>query len=652
VYWVALGLARALKTAGKHARGFATLAGAAVHRGLGTDQSGVGFLARLRDAARGGTDQIRERPRRGLTWPLRLLLAASLAVPLFLLVITAWHNYRLVRLQAEERAMIEASELHEQALNTLKTYAIVLAWVDARTRGLDWDQIEHDGELHRFLADLDTLPPIDDVWMVDAAGHPRASGRFPSVPPIDVSDRDFFEAEKGKNVGVFVSREQVGALTHALEFDICERRAVRDGAFDGIIAVSARMNFFSDFYRTVSEDKHSVASLVRSDGSILVRYPALRSQPVVASDGPLIRATAVMPDRGLFWGPEEPDGISRLYGYRRVEGYPIYVTYGIPRGDVLAVWRANLVNYSLFAVPASFALFSITLLAARQIQRHKIALWRWRTTARRLKREMNRRTLAEDELRQAQKMEALGQLTGGVAHDFNNLLTVLQGSLEMLSGRQQDPKLQARLEMAFGTIERAERLTNQLLAFARRQPLTVARVDLNDLLRQMAELLTRTVGSGIAVETDLWPELWPIDVDATQLELAVINLAINSRDAMPTGGVLRVRTFNKSLTEPVLSEGLASGGDFVALEISDTGIGMPPEVIARAFEPLFTTKGPDKGTGLGLSMVYGFARQSGGSATIRSEVGRGTAVTLLLPRSKVGAPAGAYAIDLPAAGSA
>ena len=245
---------------------------------------------------------------------------------------------------------------------------------------------------------------------------------------------------------------------------------------------------------------------------------------------------------------------------------------------------------------------------------------------------MGRRTRAEAELHQAQKMEALGQLTGGVAHDFNNLLTVLRGSLEMLSGRQRDPKLQARVDTALGTIERAEKLTGQLLAFSRRQPLSVARVDLNDLLHQMVELLARTVGSGIKVTTDFAPDLWPVDVDSTQLELAVINLAINSRDAMPSGGCLAVRTFNTALPPRAAADELSGGGEFVSLEISDTGVGMPPEVIARAFEPFFTTKGPGKGTGLGLSMAYGFARQSGGSAAIRSEVGHGTTVTLLLPR--------------------
>ena len=604
-----------------------------------------GWLGR---GSRNRADAIQERPRRRLTWPLRGLLAASLAVPLLLLAIAAWQNFRLVQYQAEERVRIEAGELAEHALDTFKTYAIVLAWIDARTRGLDWNRIEHDEELHRFLSDLDTLPQIDEVWMADAAGHPQVSGRSSPIPPIDVSDRDCFAAEQEKDVGVFIGREQIGALTHAPEFDICERRSTADKAFDGIIVVSARPAYFSEFYRTVSGDPRFAASLVRSGGSLLVRYPTLPAPSVLARGSPFMQAIASNPDRGLFWGRGESDNTERIFAYQGVLGYPLYVATGIPRKDVLTSWLANLVNYSLFAVPASLALFGMTLLAVRQIQRHAITSWRWRTTARRLRREMNRRAQAEAELRQAQKMEALGQLTGGVAHDFNNLLTVLQGSLEMLSGRQQSDQLQARVDTALRTVERGERLTEQLLAFARRQPLARATIDLNAQLRRMAELLARTVGSGIAIHTDLAPDLWPVDADATQLELAVINLAINARDAMPGGGELGIRTFNRAVPPEAEAEQPTKVEDFVGLEISDTGHGMPPEVAARAFEPFFTTKEAGKGTGLGLSMVYGFARQSGGSAAIRSDVGRGTAVTLQLPR---GMPArqtdGAGATDLP-----
>jgi signal transduction histidine kinase len=621
---LALGLARAMSTAIRRVSGFASWDGARVSRDRGFGSQGSGLFPAAE------ADPVGERPQRGLAWTSRLLLVAALAVPLLLLTLAASQNFRLVRLEAKQRVTIETGQLHEHALSAIGTYALILAWIDDRIRGLNWDRIAHDGELHRFLSNLETLPQIGAVLLVDRRGQIRAVGSpFPAAD-ADASNRDAFVAQRDRDAGIFIGREHMDQLTRLSDFDISRRRSTPDDSFDGVIIISANPGYFADFFSTISRDENFSALLLRDDGSVLVRYPPLPSPRVFSSETPVMRAIAAEPDRGLFWGRGGIDGIERLFGYQRVGGYPLYVAFGIPRQGVLALWRANLVDYLLFAIPASLGLFCMTLFAVRQLQQQRVATWRWRLTARRLNREMHRRTRAEADLHQAQKMEALGQLTGGVAHDFNNLLTVLQGCLEILSGRQAEPALQARVEMALATVERGERLTSQLLAFARRQPLTVARLDLNDTLRQMAELMARTVGSKVSVETDFAPDLWPIDADATQLELAVINLAINSRDAMPEGGVLRIRTFKTTLTEGVLGEAV----DFVGLEISDTGTGMTPEILARAFEPFFTSKGPDKGTGLGLSLVYGFARQSGGSASIRSEVGRGTAVTLLLPQAR------------------
>jgi two-component system, NtrC family, sensor kinase len=604
------------------------------YRVLSAGARAPALFDRFRDAGDDATDGVEVRPSRGLTWPSRLLLVAALAVPLSLLTIAAWQSFRLEQREAAQRVNIEAGELHEHVLSAMQTYALILTWIDDRIHGLDWDRIERDDELHRFLSNLETLPQISAVLLIDPNGRIRASGRRFPAGAGDASDRNSFIAQRDGAAGIFIGREHVDRLTRLSDFDISRRRSAPGEGFDGVIVISARPEYFTDFFSTISRDEKASALLFREDGSVLVRYPPIFAALVFSSDRPVMRAIATAPDRGTFWGGGATDGVERLFSYQRVGEYPLYVAFGIPRQGVLALWWANLVDYLLFAVPASLGLLCVTLFAVRQLQQQRVATWRWRATARRLNREMHRRMEVEGDLYQAQKMEALGQLTGGVAHDFNNLLTVLQGCLEMLSGRQIEQTLQARVEMALATVERAEKLTSQLLAFARRRPLTVARLDLSDLLPQMAELLARTVGSAVRVETDFAPGLWPVDADATQLELALINLAINSRDAMPEGGVLRVRTFNASLPDPASRDQPDPPADFVGLEISDTGAGMPPEILARAFEPFFTSKEPGKGTGLGLSMVYGFARQSGGSASIRSEVGHGTAVTLLLPRAQ------------------
>ncbi|MBV9378353.1 MAG: hypothetical protein JO320_25470 [Alphaproteobacteria bacterium] len=599
-----------------------------------------------------GANEVGARPTRSFAWPSRLLLVAAVAVPLSLLTIAAWQNFRLERREAEQRINIETGELHEHALNAVQTYELILAWIDDRIRGLDWDRIEQDAGLQRFLSDLETLPQIGAVVLLDPNGRIRASGR--PLPPAaaDLSNSNASMAQKGDAAGISIGGP-VDPLTHLSGFDIRRRRSTLDGSFDGVIAISARPEYFANFFSTVSSDENASALLLRDDGSVLVRYPPLVAPLVFSSDRPVMRAIATSPDHGVFWSHGGTDGVQRLFGYRRIGKYPLYVAFGIPKHGVLARWWANLIDYLLFAVPASLGLLCMTLFAVRQLQRQRIATWRWRATAQRLTREMDRRIQAEAELHQAQKMEALGRLTGGVAHDFNNLLTVLQGCLENLSGRQSEKKLEARVEMALATVERAEKLTSQLLTFARRRPLTVVRLDLNEVLRQMAELLARTVGSGIRVETDLASDLWEVDADATQLELAVINLAINSRDAMPAGGLLRVRTFNTALPTRVSGDDPTSTTEFVGLEIRDTGTGMAPEVLARAFEPFFTSKEPGKGTGLGLSIVYGFAQQSGGSASIRSEVGRGTTVILFLPRAReAGASEKPALIGLPSDASA
>ncbi|CAN7607346.1 response regulator [Phenylobacterium sp. LjRoot164] len=245
---------------------------------------------------------------------------------------------------------------------------------------------------------------------------------------------------------------------------------------------------------------------------------------------------------------------------------------------------------------------------------------------RELTRQMDERLKVEETLRQAQKIEAIGQLTGGVAHDFNNLLMVISGGLDML-GRTSDSRRRERLMAGMRqAAQRGSGLTRQLLAFSRRQPLSPEPVDLARQIGGMSELLDRSLRGDVQVRLDFAKGLWPVEVDPGELELVVLNLAVNARDAMPTGGTITVRARN-------LPAGGDNGVDCVEVAVIDAGVGIPEDVLERVFDPFFTTKDIGKGSGLGLAQVHGFAVQSGGSVRIESQPGEGTSVILLLPRS-------------------
>jgi len=260
--------------------------------------------------------------------------------------------------------------------------------------------------------------------------------------------------------------------------------------------------------------------------------------------------------------------------------------------------------------------------------------------------DVSRRRDAEEALGQAQKMEALGQLTGGIAHDFNNLLQVIVGYVDILAAGLEKPDAdRARLGRATENIrqaaERATTLTQQLLAFARKQRLDGRAVNLNTLIEGMGEMVARSVGEAVKVELDLAPDLWNCRVDPTQAEVAILNVLINARDAMPEGGTVRISTENSEIAARGREIGPLRDGRYVSIAIRDSGTGIPPAVLARVMDPFFTTKEEGKGTGLGLSMVYGFAKQSGGAAQIESAVGSGTTVRLSFPATDgdVNAPA-------------
>jgi two-component system, NtrC family, sensor kinase len=341
------------------------------------------------------------------------------------------------------------------------------------------------------------------------------------------------------------------------------------------------------------------------------------------------------------------DGIERMNAYARLDPYPVFISFSIETRAILALWRENVMLYGVFSAMAAVALGGLSLLFIRYTRRERDSAVRWQAAAERLRDEMARREAAEASLRQTQKMDALGQITGGVAHDFNNVLQILSNHLHLAKLNAADPaRCAEHVGSALEAVDKASRLTGQLLAFSRRQPIEPQPVDVTALLSRMRKLLRTAVGRAIEIEVAASAQTWPAMMDPYQAEMALLNLAVNARDAMPHGGRIALGSSNVHVTSDMGLPELAPG-DYVVISFADTGSGMAPEIAQRAFEPFFTTKETGKGSGLGLSQVHGFAAQSGGAVRMTSLPGTGTTVRLYLPRASQ--PAAAIPKPVPAA---
>jgi two-component system NtrC family sensor kinase len=404
-------------------------------------------------------------------------------------------------------------------------------------------------------------------------------------------------------------------------FAISRKRTI-NGRFAGVTIVSIAPEYFVQFYAKLPPP--NAAALLRPDGAVLARYPDLPDAPRrLPANAPFHSAVHEQPLHGLVTTPSSVDGRVRIFAYQRLSGIPLYVASGVSRDSIIGDWLATMGRHLIFGIPAMAAIVGLGVIALRR--------------TRRLEQEVQRRESTEQALRQAQKMEAVGRLSGGIAHDFNNILTIILGNIDMALRRLGDdsPRVHRLLDSARQASERAATLVQRLLAFSRQHPQEIKSVDINRLVQSMSELLRRTIGETITIETVLAGGLWKVAVDPNQLENAIINLAVNSRDAMPEGGRLTIETANSYLDEAYVAaqhgEELAPG-QYVMLAVTDAGTGMKREVVERAFDPFFTTKPVGMGTGLGLSMVYGFVKQSNGHVKIYSEIGEGTTIKLYLPR--------------------
>ena len=552
-------------------------------------------------------------------------LVVSLLVPLLLFFAASWYDRAVILRGGGERLTSATDALAAHAEAVVQTAELTLSLQLAAIEGMSWQEIGTSEYLHHLLVSFDKqLLQVVSAFFVDPDGFNSASSREFPMPRYDVRTREYYAAAKQGNYGVIVSAPFQGLSGGEVGFTISRAR-LTDGRFDGVAAVTLPESYFVDLYHSVMQwPDASAALLVRKDGVVLARYATIGPAPaVLPADSDTMRIAAARRDT-IFDAISKTDGRPKIAAVHWLPGRDLMVVAAIDRGKLLQAWYVHVALFAGFALIAALALSSTAVAALRRSEQE-------RTSLEALVTETSRRQQAEAALQQAQKMDALGRLTGGVAHDFNNLLTAILGSLELALRRVSDPAVTRLLGAATTAAQRGARLTAQMLTFARKRTLEPQTLNGNEVVRGMDELLRRSIGPLVHLDYRLESELWPITADRVQLELAILNLVVNAQDAMPDGGELTISTCNVPAGAGIARE--LPAGDYVALRVADIGHGMTADVRASAFEPFFTTKEPGKGTGLGLSMVYGFVQQAGGAVQIDSAPGSGTTVSIYLPRA-------------------
>ena len=549
---------------------------------------------------------------------LSILFTVSAIIPAMFFAIAAWESYVAVAARADDELDRASRIMEEHALKVFETNEVL----SGRVRDiLDSDDNialhEHESEIHqRLMLASRGIPQVQGISAWDMDGHGIASGTtYPLPADYSIADRAYFRELRSGPVDVIITAPIIGPLSHERIFFVAQKRQDAEGAFNGVTVVALYPAYFEKFYRDLADGQPTLTlALARTDGTILARYPELPALEALPASSPLLAHMHRGEPEGHFNAPSTVDGADRIVGFRRLGAYPLYVAAGINQSAVLTSWLHYVQLLAALTFPTSFALIYVTWRTLRSTRRDLLA-------ADELARESRRRFAAETALKEAQKLEALGRLTGGVAHDFNNLLSVMSNNLYVLEHRNPGG-LDKQFAAMRRSIKAGERLTRQLLAFSRRQPMRPETVSLPQMLPALTELLRHTLGQEIVLVVTVEPDTRYVQIDTSEFELALINLAINAKDAMPRGGTLHVSAQNAP-----------DDRGFVEIRIKDEGEGVAESDIARIFEPFFTTKDVGKGTGLGLSQVYGFCVQSQGTVTVTSTVGEGATFTLRLPVS-------------------
>jgi signal transduction histidine kinase len=554
-------------------------------------------------------------------WNIVALFLLSVLLPFALFAAVALDTRGRLFAEARRDAEATAEVLRAHATKVFETQELVLDTMEDMVRGTPDEVLRRPEASARLAALAARLEQTVSLWIADAEGSIVAAS-LPWSPALNVAETDYFRAQIEGPVPRFVGTPFVGRTTGMPSFSMSRRRPAEDGRFAGTLHVAVSPRYFEENFR-LADRGAGAAALLREDGVVLARNPPAERGARLGPDSPMRRALEEGQMAGVITGVSSLDGTPRLYAFRRIGPFPVYVGYGVDMPARLAAWRQGIARYGLAALASALLLSAATWLAWRSAASRASALSA-------LQAEAERRHRAETRLQEARSLEALGRMARGVAHDFNNLLTVVIGNLETLEEIGGDAAARGAATRARKAAEAGAQLATSLLAYARTQVLRIEPVAVDALLRDLHPVLQDLATPAVPVTLDLQPGLPRCLVDVAQLRAAIGNLVSNARDAMPDGGRIRI-VVDVAAEAPPGRVQPGGAARFVRIGVRDTGSGMPPEVAQRACEPFFTTKHGGGGSGLGLSQVFGLMHQLGGHVALDSAAGHGTEVTLHLP---------------------
>ncbi len=562
---------------------------------------------------------------------LNAALFGAVLLPATAFVLVGWWTYEQA-LQASHDTVVRRADLvYQHARRTFDVAEKLTLEAALLTTGNDDVIRRHESDVRQRLSDmLLGVPSVVNLNVWDAMAVPVVRSDRAIDPTVTVIDRSYFTRQAVEDRGFDLSEVLKGRQTGRELFNLTHRRPAADGRFNGIVAVSLNPEYFRDYYRAILAQNTDVESisLVRTDGDLLARWPVPATGTThVAADSPSLEAIRSGESSGVVYGRVGRSGEPRVAAFRRVEEMPVYVVVSFSQAALMSGWVRTMGIVGAMALPITLLLIAVTAIARRRVQLEQQAQLD-------LHEQTRLRAASEKSVLEAHRRETLSTLTAGVAHDFNNLLAILTNSLHIQNVRHPEHASEPQNAAMRRAVQSGTRLTRQLLSLTRRQTLRPEVIDLRTWLPEIEELLRTTLGRSIALSVDVASNLPPVLVDAAELELALVNLAVNAKHAQPHGGVFVVN-----------ADGMVEGGKkLVTLSARDEGHGIPSDILGRVSEPFFTTKERGSGSGLGLNQVRGVAEAAGGELRIESAVGQGTTVRLILPAADVG-PDGAAGSD-------